>query len=474
MIARALIEALLRLLNTHETLRFLAANRKNKKQDVSDVELANEDTKGAKKGKINAQLSELIEAEKSIWDEGEVPAKELQKGITTGTLNKLVLSISAESAYDNKLLKTFITTYRSFAAPYKLFQKLIERYNVPQGRAVDAKKIQTKVTIILKYAPSLTRLIACPSSQARMHKCRHTRTQTYTVSHDLRLHHPHQFVTHLAPSPRYWVENQFFDFDDSLVQSVFDFIENVLPKDGWGDIANILKKILKAQMEARNETLSAVPPTDLTIPESKMSPTELFMALNEEEIARQLTLIEFSIYKQIEVRPRTGPVRWVFVWIVLSLVRLCQSSVCVCVSEEPFFSSPSRTALGAAEPVVEQGQAEVPRAQRDRVALAPQPPLLLGAVRHPVAGAHEGALQGLQEVCRDRRAPAEDEQLPHPDGHRRRPQHELHQPPQAHPQRRRPARAERTPLARSVGGLCRRMCCVTHSLTPFRSNSRSW
>lgn len=164
MIARALIESLLRLLNTHETLRFLAANRKNKKQDVSDVELANEDTKGAKKGKINAQLSELIEAEKSIWDEGEVPAKELQKGITTGTLNKLVLSISAESAYDNKLLKTFITTYRSFAAPYKLFQKLIERYNVPQGRAVDAKKIQTKVTIILKYAPPHTiPLIACPS-----------------------------------------------------------------------------------------------------------------------------------------------------------------------------------------------------------------------------------------------------------------------------------------------------------------------
>lgn len=98
------------------------------------------------------------------------------------------------------------------------------------------------------------------------------------------------------------MENQFFDFDESLVQNLFDFIENVLPKDGWGDIAQILKKILKAQMEARNESLGSVPPTDLTIPESKMSPTELFMALNDEEIARQLTLIEFSIYKQIEVR----------------------------------------------------------------------------------------------------------------------------------------------------------------------------
>ena len=49
---------------------------------------------------------------------------------------------------------------------------------------------------------------------------------------------------------RYWVENQFFDFDEGLVQKLFDFVDNVLPKDGWGDIANILKKILKAQVPA--------------------------------------------------------------------------------------------------------------------------------------------------------------------------------------------------------------------------------
>ena len=70
MIAKALIESLSRLLNTHETLRFLAANRKTTLlHDVSDVDLANEDTKSAKKGKINAQFTSLLETEKSVWDE---------------------------------------------------------------------------------------------------------------------------------------------------------------------------------------------------------------------------------------------------------------------------------------------------------------------------------------------------------------------------------------------------------------------
>ena len=74
MIARALIEALSRLLSTHETLRYLAANRNNKVHDLSDVDLAAEEapSKGGKKNKINAQLSSLIETEKSIWDEAYV------------------------------------------------------------------------------------------------------------------------------------------------------------------------------------------------------------------------------------------------------------------------------------------------------------------------------------------------------------------------------------------------------------------
>ena len=45
-----------------------------------------------------------------------------------------------------------------------------------------------------------------------------------------------------------------------------------------------------------------VPPTDLSIPAGSRSPSELFMALNDEEISRQLTLIDFQLFQVIEVR----------------------------------------------------------------------------------------------------------------------------------------------------------------------------
>ena len=47
---------------------------------------------------------------------------------------------------------------------------------------------------------------------------------------------------------KYWVENQFFDFDDELVKKLHDFIECELPKDGYGDPAQRLKLILKQQV----------------------------------------------------------------------------------------------------------------------------------------------------------------------------------------------------------------------------------
>jgi hypothetical protein len=42
---------------------------------------------------------------------------------------------------------------------------------------------------------------------------------------------------------RYWVENQFFDFDDSLMKELFEFVEVQMPKDGLGDVAALLRKV---------------------------------------------------------------------------------------------------------------------------------------------------------------------------------------------------------------------------------------
>lgn len=91
------------------------------------------------------------------------------------------------------------------------------RYNVPKGAPVDAKKTQLRVTVIVKY----------------------------------------------------WVENQFFDFDEVLIARLNDWINNTLPKvfyfqnprmvpfflfvlsfwqDGFADVSRILRTLLDRQV----------------------------------------------------------------------------------------------------------------------------------------------------------------------------------------------------------------------------------
>lgn len=98
------------------------------------------------------------------------------------------------SYIDNRFLKTFITTYQSFTTPAKLFDKLLQRYNVRTDR-VDAsrlKAIQLRVCVVLKY----------------------------------------------------WVENQFFDFDEELIQQIFDFVDGTLQQNN-PDLANMVSKELQ-------------------------------------------------------------------------------------------------------------------------------------------------------------------------------------------------------------------------------------
>ena len=54
---------------------------------------------------------------------------------------------------DTYYQKCFITTYRSFTSPEKLFSKLVQRYNVPISKnvQVDQRQVKVRVAIILKY-----------------------------------------------------------------------------------------------------------------------------------------------------------------------------------------------------------------------------------------------------------------------------------------------------------------------------------
>lgn len=102
---------------------------------------------------------------------------------------------------DNTFMQTFITTYQSFSKPWTVFEKLKQRYAVPD--TIDKKKanaIQLRVIIALKY----------------------------------------------------WVETQLNDFDEDLIAKLFNFIDNVLRNSASGP-AESLRKVLEKEVERREE-----------------------------------------------------------------------------------------------------------------------------------------------------------------------------------------------------------------------------
>jgi hypothetical protein len=126
-------------------------------------------------------------------------------------------------------MQTFITTYQSFTTPYKLLEKLkqryfyhivfflISRYNAPEKIDKDPKvirQIQLRVSIVLKY----------------------------------------------------WVENQFKELDDDLITDLSDFFNQFAAFHGG--VADLLRKELQAWIQdrsARVKSLLSEPPTNITV-----------------------------------------------------------------------------------------------------------------------------------------------------------------------------------------------------------------
>jgi len=101
---------------------------------------------------------------------------------------------------------------------------------------------------------------------------------------------------------KYWIENQAADFDNELIRKLNDFLVNTLPKDSHGELSKQLQKQLAAKVEdlsVKRKATLVDPFTSLQVQEH-LSPATLFSALNESEIARQLTLIEFDLFAKIQ------------------------------------------------------------------------------------------------------------------------------------------------------------------------------
>ncbi|KAL6049799.1 putative Ras guanine nucleotide exchange factor [Balamuthia mandrillaris] len=207
--------------------------------------------------KVLSELRDNI----NIWDEGPSNSSNFRRPssdksaassneIFAGTLNKLVELLTSATEIDNHYLATFITTYQSFASPRQLFEKLLQRYSVPPGHTSKEKThaIQLRVCIVLKY----------------------------------------------------WVEKQFFDFDDELLNTIFEFIDNQLKVDNQ-QLAKMLSSELKTRMNERTNREKAMfaQPRQLQALSVENLST-LFLTAKASDIAEQLTLVEFGTFAKIE------------------------------------------------------------------------------------------------------------------------------------------------------------------------------
>ena len=194
----------------------------------------------------------------SIWRDADdtnviFEDKAARKGVRAANLNKLVQELTSTVNYDTSYVQTFVATYQSFTTPDELFNKLMERYDVPSG--MDQKlrqQIRLRVAIVVKH----------------------------------------------------WVEHQFADFDQNIITRLYDLCKR-LESDGQIPMSQALHKLILKKDEARLAKLKSylsVPPTDLQIPSGYVNPSELFMVFSPKDIAEQMTILDFSWFAAIAPR----------------------------------------------------------------------------------------------------------------------------------------------------------------------------
>lgn len=188
-----------------------------------------------------------------IWDEPEEDTEDrimysAPDQLKCATLNKLIRQLSSEKSPDMKFVKTFITTYQSFTTPETLLKKLIQRFHVPEEKRDIALPIQLRTCNALKQ----------------------------------------------------WVETSYLDFSPEFLATLDEFLSELSNHKSYHkystQITQQINKVMSQDTELETSDI-----INLTI-ESKipLSPANLLYVFNEEEIARQLTLVDYRIYQNIQ------------------------------------------------------------------------------------------------------------------------------------------------------------------------------
>ncbi|KAI5640411.1 rasGEF domain-containing protein [Phthorimaea operculella] len=222
--------------------------------------------------------------------------------IKGATLLKLVERLTYHVYADLNLVRTFITTYRSFCAPHTLLDLLIERFQVPEPQEVYTTP-QPEESIEVVGSSDADKL---SKNTAREDWKRYRKEFLQPVKF--------RVINVL----RHWVDQHFYDFerDPTLLEKLRNFLESVDGKPMRKWVQSVLKT-LQRKSEKANEPESATslfhifnrsPPAVLRHVADPEKHGWHPLALHPLELARQLTLLEFQLYRLVRPSELVGAV----------------------------------------------------------------------------------------------------------------------------------------------------------------------
>jgi len=176
--------------------------------------------------------------------------------IKGGTMESIVQAITDPKFSSQGCLNAFLLTYRSFATPIELLKILIKRFHIKPTRSDDPD--------FKAYFEDRKR----KPIQLRVGNC-----------------------------IRRWVDVHWYDFeqDPALLNHLLQWIRGPLSRSKFGTLPQTLEKLVekKKQGDARGLHFAA------SMPESLTPPTNNFLDFSPREVARQLALLEFEVYRRI-------------------------------------------------------------------------------------------------------------------------------------------------------------------------------